>query len=307
MIFDINKKESKNQKRGLKPRFFYHKKKGKKMSQIHNQGNNTQGFWSGLLSKKCGKEIPKTPFFIRPLTKENAKEMAHLSQEIYQHLKEDEQCFIHKHSQEYYHQIFKNTDVSFIGVFANNRLIAMSYLKICQDKKTFESEIPGFQEQSFAMGETVGTLGGDCVHPDYRGNKINQMMIEYRMAMAKEKNCQSVYSIIDRHNHWNMPPYFNNRFQMLSCGIDPSDGGEIAVMRYAPSQPVRIGKEINIPTTHFETIDTLLENNFVGCEYNAKTKTITFKRPALPVTVKTAQHIKQIKRIRNRIKERQYV
>lgn len=268
---------------------------------------NNQGFWSGLLTKKNGDEIKPSPFFIHPLSYMHVQEMAQLSKKIYQHLKEDEQCFIHKHSADYYEKAVQNKNITFIGVFHAGQLIAMSYLRVCADQSSFQDEIPNFKHQSFFNGQKVATLGGDCVHPMFRGNALNQLMIEYRIEEAKKLQCGAVYSIIDRHNHWNMSPYFNNKFQMLSCGIDPSDGGEIAIMRYKEQQPQRIGKEILIPSHHFSTIDTLLQNNFVGCEYNPKTKQITFRRTALPVHIKSHRHIRQIRRLHNQIKEHQYV
>lgn len=264
-------------------------------------------FWSGLLSKKNGRQIADVPFFIYPLSKKHASQMAQLSKEIYQHLKKEEQCFIHKREAAYFENIFNQPDISFIGIFCENKLIGMSYLRTCSDKQTFQEEIPDFSAQTFLNNEKIGTLGGDCVHPDFRGNGLNQLMIEYRLEMAKEKGCSAVYSIIDRHNHWNMTPYFNNRFQMLSCGIDPADGGKIAIMRYRAMQPKRIGNMVCVPTHHFEKIDQLIQNDFVGETYNPKTREIVFTRPADPVHIKKYNHLKIIRRLRNKIRERQYV
>ena len=268
---------------------------------------NNQRFWSGLLTKKDGKEISPAPFFIYPLSEKHSQAMAFLSKKIYKHLKEEEQCFIHKHSASYYDEVFKKQDIIFVGVFHESKLIGMSYLKVCSNSKTFQDEIPSYPYQSFSNGQKVATLGGDCVHPQFRGNGLNQLMIEYRIELAKQLKCDAIYSIIDRNNHWNMPPYFNNRFQMLSSGIDPSDGGQIAVMCYKDQQPQRIGKEILIPSHHFGTIDKLLQNDFVGCVYHPKTKQIAFRRTALPLHIRSHQQIKQIRRLRQQLKENQNV
>ncbi len=267
---------------------------------------NNQDIWVGLLSKQNGEKISPARFFIRPLEKKDAQEMAHLSKEIYHKLLQHEQCYIHQHTSDYFETVFDKKDISYIGVFCDNKLIAMSYLRILKNQEDFLSEIPGFQKQTFSNGEKVASLGGDCVHPMYRGNGLNQLMIEYRLEKANRKLCQAVYSIIDRNNHWNMPPYFNNRFQMLSCGIDPSDGGDIAVMRYKKEKRAKTGAKIAVSSHHFDIIDRLIDSDYVGHEYNPKTKEISFSRPVeipLPITRSNlSQHF-----LNQTIRKRQYV
>ena len=59
-------------------------------------------------------------------------------------------------------------------------------------------------------------------------------MIAYRLELAKHFQCQRAASIIDRSNHWNMPPYFKNGFQMFGSAVDPADGGKTASITFMP-------------------------------------------------------------------------
>ncbi|MBO7243948.1 MAG: GNAT family N-acetyltransferase [Alphaproteobacteria bacterium] len=277
------------------------------MNNIAQFKVNNQGFWSGLLSKKSGKEIAPSPFFIYPLSKKHASQMAALSKEIYRHLKKEEQCYIHQHQADYYQNIFHQKDITFIGVFHQDKLIAMSYLRTCRSQEVFQEEIPCFQGQTFLKQEEVATLGGDCVHPEFRGNNLNQLMVEFRLEMAKEKKCEAAYSIIDQHNHWNIGPYFKNGFKMVSYGIDPSDGGKIAIMRFRNEKIQRIGNMILVPVQDIKTINRLMSCDFIGSSYDTQTRKIMFTRPAEPQHIKSDHILRKIRRLREKIMERQYV
>ena len=121
------------------------------------------------------------------------------------------------------------------------------------------------------------SLGADCVHPEYRGNNFNQIMIQYRLNLAKKMGCSDAFSIIDRNNHWNMSPYFNNGFHMFAGATDPSDGGKIALMHNDIKEQKKV-KALGLPVAYdnFSHIDILLAKGFVGNSYNPKNKTINF-------------------------------
>lgn len=249
------------------------------MTQIQKHFINHQPVWTGYLTKRNGQSqsVPQK-FVIRPLTPDNIAEMGTLSAAIYQALKQDESCYIHKHEPAYYHQIFANKNMHYIGVFVDSRLIGMSYLNLCHTQQQFSDEIPGSPVHFFEPGKKtpVATFGADCVHPEFRGNALNQLMIAYRIELAKHLSCHYAASIIDRNNHWNMTPYFNNNFKMYATSIDPSDGGKIALMSHAlksedPPKPV-LG--ISVPYHRFETIDKLLALGFVGRMYDKQKESI---------------------------------
>ena len=97
--------------------------------------------------------------------------------------------------------------------------------------------------------------------------------------MAQKLGCTDAAAIIDRHNHWNMPPYFSNSFKMFASGIDPADGGSIALLHHnlttpAKSESFQIG--ITVPYQRFTLIDNLLAKGFVGQNYNRQNAGITF-------------------------------
>ena len=98
---------------------------------------NNQVVWKGRLEKINGVHQEKAPsFIIRPLNRNDAEEMGNLSATIYSNLGKGEECFIHRHDKEYYHQIFDNENIHYIGVFAGSKLIGMSYIHLCHDRES---------------------------------------------------------------------------------------------------------------------------------------------------------------------------
>ena len=243
---------------------------------------NGKPVWRGRVQKIGGTAVEKNEqphFVVRSLTAKDTTAMSDLSSVIYSHLNQGEECFIHKHDSDYYNQIFNNKDVVYIGVFVGANLVGMSYIYLCDNEQKLNNEIPNSPINFFEKNPYMKavSLGADCVHPDYRGNNFNQIMIRYRLDLAKKMGCSDAFSIIDRNNHWNMPPYFSNGFQMFAGATDPSDGGKIALMH----NDIRKKKEngvlgISVAYDNFSHIDALLAKGFVGNSYNQKNKTINF-------------------------------
>ena len=251
------------------------------MNTLRTYTLNGQTVWQGQLNKINGQHLPQpTGYIIRPLHRGDASSMGELSADIYRHLNPGEECFIHQHQQSYYHSVFDNPDIHYIGIFKSNRLIGMSSLKLCRSQEDFAAEIPGSPINfSARRNSLVAALGADCVLPEYRGNSLNKIMISCRLQMAKASGCTDAASIIDRHNHWNMPPYFGNGFNMYATGVDPEDGGKIALMHHSinnPSSSLNRQPGISVPHDRFNLIDTLISKGYAGRNYNPSDGKITF-------------------------------
>lgn len=277
------------------------------MTELIKHEIDGTSIWFGTLLRASETKDKQMPFVVRPLFSYDAAKMGELSSTIYQNLKEDEKCFIHQHDSDYFKSIFNQKDVMYIGVFYNSELIAMSYLRICRDSKTFASEIPLQQPLKITPQRPVASFGGDCVHPNFRGNRLNQLMINFRLLQAKKKGCIETYSIIDRHNHWNMTPYFNNSFCMFASSIDPADDGQIAIMRHFENQQLDTKtRPESTPFHHFDKIDDLLKRNFVAYHYNPRTQHLVFARP-IPIQISHSNKFLQIISAKNRQGEHAYV
>ena len=250
------------------------------MDNLERYNVNGCTVWRGRLSKISGVKQDLQPHFvIRPLNRDDAKEMGDLSATIYKHLSKGEECFIHKHDQEYYNNVFDDGNVHYIGVFAGTKLIGMSYIRLCNDKKSLDDEIPNSPTDFFSREDfnLAATLGADSVHPDYRGNHLNQIMIQCRLEYAKEFGCSGAFSIIDRNNRWNMSPYFNNGFHMYAATIDPSDGGKIALLHHnMKDKKSRLTHGIRIPFNRFDLIDNLLDKGYIGSGFESDSGFIKF-------------------------------
>ncbi len=229
--------------------------------------------FEGTLSKKNEKPLHShSPFCIRFLNKADANDMFHLSLEIYKNLGPDEQKFLHKHeSVDFYKNVFSNPNIAYIGIFHQNRLIGLSYLKVCKNALEVAKEIP---EACLKMpkNQSVAILGGDCVLPTFRGNKLNQLMVQIRKNIARKLNIPYAVSIIDRNNHRNLSPYFLNNFQLTAAGIDPSDDGSIYVMQASlmPQKVISHQKGAFVRIHSLDEIEQLLSQGYQGIHFNAR-------------------------------------
>lgn len=255
------------------------------MSEIKTYRINDKEIWQGALNKING-EIQERPirFIIRPLGEEDAPAMGKLSENIYQNLRRGEECFIHKHSKQYFYKVFQKPQLYYNGVFVGDELVGMSYLKICRTGNELEEELPNASYDFFAPSRNagnslVGSLGADSVLPAYRGNALNSIMINYRLNQAEQLGCTDCTSIVDRKNRWNMSPYFNNRFNLFATAIDPSDGGQISLLHKPIGQETVLScfkPKISLPYERLDIIDGLLAKGFIGVAFDKERGEVLF-------------------------------
>lgn len=254
-------------------------------TEINNYQINGEMVWQGSLSKINGVRQEKlVHFYIRPLNVNDAAAMGQLSENIYENLRAGEECFIHKHTKEYYYNVFQNPKISYIGVFVGSQLVGMSYLKICDNAADLQDELPNAQYDFFNVDRHYGnsriaSFGADSVLPSYRGNALNTVMIEYRMEQARKMGCTDCTSIVDRSNLWNMTPYFACRFNLFQTAIDPSDGGKISLLHKPIEKDTVLScfkTRISLPYDRFELIDNLIKKGFIGVEFDRSKKEVTF-------------------------------
>lgn len=245
---------------------------------------NGQQVWTGNLYKIKGqRQSEPIHFHIRPLNIDDVEKMGNLSAEIYKNLREGEECFIHKHTKEYYDHVFDNPKIKYIGVFVGDMLVGMSYLKICENKEELQEELPnskyGFFDIDRKENAKVASFGADSVLPDFRGNNLNKTMISYRLEQAQKLGCTDCTSIIDRNNLWNMTPYFSCRFNLFSTTIDPTDGGKISLLHKPMEKDSVLScfkTRVSLPYTRLELIDNVINKGFIGVEFNKSNNEIVF-------------------------------
>ena len=253
------------------------------MSEINRSIVNGSMVWQGTISKVDGKVQDKPiKYYIRPLNINDAEKMDALSEKIYNNLKTGEECFIHKHSKEYYFNVFQNKNIHYIGVFIGEHLVAMSYLKLCYNKEELQEELPNSSYDFFDAYKDnvkIASFGADSVLPSYRGNSLNSIMINYRLEQASQYKCTDCTSIVDRNNRWNMAPYFTNRFNLFSTAVDPSDGGIISLLHKPMGEDTVLSNNktrITLPYNRFELIDNLIKKGFIGIDFDKTNANVTF-------------------------------
>lgn len=259
------------------------------MENSFNMFNSATGnnLYSGKISKYKGEMLEGgISFYVRPLGVKDCCAMEDLSVCIYDNLKEGQECFIHKHDRNYYRDILSDEEakVNYLGVFVGRHLVAMSFVRMIDNEKELQEELPNHkmnffsQERKSEFGDVkIAAFGSDSVHPKYRGNQLNTVMVECRMNVSKQMGATDWVSIIDRKNVWNMSPYFSKGFSMFAAGVDPIDSGSIALLHRPVMERVTLGREFEkIHYENMNTIDKILYMNKVGVGYNKKTQEILF-------------------------------
>ena len=268
--------------RGITPHFLWKKTMSSEIKKYEVNGAN---IWVGKLHKIDNiKQEKAINFYIRPLNCADAEQMGKLSENIYEHLKSGEECFIHKHTKEYFYEVFENPQIQYIGVFVGNSLIGMSYLRICQSKSDLQEELPNCKYNFFHSRRNygknkIGSMGGDSVLPIYRGNSLNTVMINYRLDLAQKLGCTDCTSIVDRKNRWNMAPYFASRFNLFETATDPSDGGKISLLHKPIDKESVLScfkPKVSIPFERLEMIDYMISKGFVGIDFNKEKGEVLF-------------------------------
>ena len=242
----------------------------------------------GRISKYKGEKLSKNlSFFMRPLTLKDCSQMEDLSVCIYDNLKEGQECFIHRHDRKYYREIMgeTNSDTQFVGVFIGHQLIAMSNFKMVQNYTALQEEFPNHNLNIFSKERKLGqvkvaVLGSDSVHPKFRGNNLNKIMVQYRKALAEHLGATDTVSIIDRSNIWNMRPYFENGFNMFGASIDPADNGKIALLHRPMKENIQIqkGDEETAHFQNFNQIDKMFYMKRIGIGYDDENQRIIFAK-----------------------------
>ncbi|MFI3241378.1 MAG: hypothetical protein R3Y43_02290 [Alphaproteobacteria bacterium] len=254
------------------------------------------------LKKINGLPVEGENYHIRVLDKKDVANMVELSSCIYNSLRQGQECFIHKHNEDYYNNMIDNPNMVFVGAVKGKQLIAMSYLHFTKSSNDLFEEFPcadvSFLNNDFS---NVACLGADSVHPEYRGNNINANMVKFRTEYAKNCGVENMLSIIDRKNIWNMKPYFGNDFFMIGAGVDPSDGGNIAFMHKNTKKDgtsvLPLGVEI--PFDNYSLIDKMFKYKRVGIGYNAENSSLIFACNVINNQKLIANHNNKIMEVSN--------
>ena len=131
-------------------------------SELKKYEVNGTNVWIGKLYKVNNiKQEKPINFHIRPLNKKDAEQMGKLSECIYHYLKNGEECFIHKHTKEYFYEVFNDHKIKYIGVFVGEKLVGMSYIRLCENQKDLQQKL---KFMPYAKYLFISALTGQRVH-----------------------------------------------------------------------------------------------------------------------------------------------
>lgn len=122
-----------------------------------------------------------------------------------------------------------------LGVFLgkpaheNALLIAQQTLRLSVDP-----DIPLVQELQSRRSE-LGCTEGFMVHPQYRGNRLTDILLHQSHQLAFEKYGKTGFvSCVDAHNPYSYNVLFQNGYGLTHAYVDPADNGKTYAFLYHP-------------------------------------------------------------------------
>lgn len=138
-------------------------------------------------------------------------------------LKAEEQTFITRKSRGDFEAYLKGKG-EIVGAFSNGKIIAIGSLLL----PTKDHPETGTADMEMTLPvDKVAVLQSASVLPEYRGNRLQQKMINARIKLARNMGREYVLALADTKNMATIKSLLHGGLNVVSAGIDPDDGGEI--------------------------------------------------------------------------------
>ncbi len=133
--------------------------------------------------------------------------------------------------------------------------------------------------------DSIAVLQGAIVHPDYRGNHLQGVLVDERIAMAERNGRTEIFSEVALNNSFSWFVLMKKGLHIESTGISPHTGAEVYVMR---GKPPALHLTFNgsaedkrqCPQLDIAQQKDLLAAGYKGTGFDPAGKTLTFQRPA---------------------------
>ncbi len=124
---------------------------------------------------------------IRLCTSENAHEIYLVQNEVIDYFKEEEKGFFLPFKESSYLRIVNDpiNDGEIYGAFYQDKMIAWIFLSVSNRMEEIKSYIP-------EINGTCADIDGVIVLPEYRGNGIQKILVNYLEKKAKEKGINNI-------------------------------------------------------------------------------------------------------------------
>lgn len=207
-------------------------------------------------------------YFIRPLknTPTDLLSSVNLQDEVLYLLKSN-QTFIHPQTMHGFAERRDGVHAVTLGVFLgepfskNERLIAQQTLRLSVDPT-----IPLLEELKLNLSE-LGCPEGFMVHPQFRGNRLTEVLLQQNHKLAFEKYGKVGFvSCVDAQNPYSYNVLLQNGYGLTHAYVDPSDNGKTYAFLYHPQMKNVIPCPLNELTSEcFPLIQCMLKHGtYIG-------------------------------------------
>lgn len=195
---------------------------------------------------------------IRELSEQDSKQFSDLIIDMYAHLENLEWFSPMPYDEEAVRQIIANPRFYIIGAFAGSKLVGVASLDYKCGKLIGKIDFPvGYDT------EKLVEIGFSMVHSEYRGNKIQQKLIDYLLAKIKDKGFKFVFAKIHKDNIASNKSCLNKGFTIWKEYAKPVKRDEFIALS---SQEFfsKVGKENSVKTLNkFKDGDIIVNYNIL--------------------------------------------
>lgn len=136
---------------------------------------------------------------IRLCTSEDVKDIYELQNIVIDYFKENEKGYFLPFKEESYLRIVNNSinDGEIYGAFLKNKMIAWIFLSVSSRMKEIKSFIPDINGK-------CADIDGVIFLPEYRGNGLQKILVNYLEKKAKEKGIDNVVAEVTFGNEYSL-------------------------------------------------------------------------------------------------------
>lgn len=201
----------------------------------------------------------------------------------FSHLTENEKFYLANKDRSFFENHFAVGNET-LGIVHKGRLIAQAIIV----NPTQASPKTGIDLEIDVPLETVAVLQGAIVHPDYRGNQLQGILIEERLAVSRKNGRMDILSEVAIGNSFSWSVLLQKGLHIESVGHSPFTGAEVYVLRGHLASLGKLsnngGMKVICARTNLTKQKELLADGYKGTTYDPVNRTITFQRPANKTT-----------------------
>lgn len=156
-------------------------------------------FIEDILKKNIFKFLNEKDGYIRLCQESDVDDIYATQNKVIDHFKEDEKGYFLPFKKESYLRIINNpnSDGEIYGAFLNDKMIAWIFLSVSDRMKEIKSYIPDIE------GECAD-IDGVIVLPEYRGNTLQKILVEFLEEKAKEKGISNLVAEVTFGNYYSL-------------------------------------------------------------------------------------------------------